>query len=491
MSNSKQAQVIYYLCRKGSLEQPHLIDVGFTQENELLLSDVKRSLVAIRGRGMPDLFSWSYKTKYKNDFIWHDVSDNDVVLPMNDADYILKGSEIVDGECEHCPHDSDSEIQCKLMLKEHACLAKSPVHRAFPLEECVIQTTNHPTADTSARNSNELKLCKQRSNLDHGNSITTQTDDEELPVRAPKHECCQCRGEKPLPNPPPLVSSKEVPPASCADKTPQRKAITVFGGIESGFKDDSGRTKKVGGSSLIFRQMLPCADIGTRAQQNGFTGQKQDLAAVSKENGSWKQSCKVWKKNGGRLSPLLDRGTKIVSDGRHSYDSKQHSLLPGTPTSKYQDFQSQRYSTLTRYRPRHSFSNSDYFDSYDLFTRPEKVKEVDARPSNASRISLESLYEVDCKAKTFDCVVDQQARGSPAAGKCGDDNSIPSVGNHIISKLVLEAKANEEKDKVWWEGIRSTPRRENRANDERMRKNKLDWEKNLQDAVNMIIRPPQ
>ena len=33
---------------------------------------------------------------YKNGFVWHDLSDDDLVLPAQGNEYILKGSELLD-----------------------------------------------------------------------------------------------------------------------------------------------------------------------------------------------------------------------------------------------------------------------------------------------------------------------------------------------------------------------------------------------------------
>jgi hypothetical protein len=33
---------------------------------------------------------------YKNGFVWHDLSEDDLVLPATDDEYVLKGSELVD-----------------------------------------------------------------------------------------------------------------------------------------------------------------------------------------------------------------------------------------------------------------------------------------------------------------------------------------------------------------------------------------------------------
>ncbi|CAA7401009.1 unnamed protein product [Spirodela intermedia] len=92
----RKVQVVYYLCRNGQLEQPHFVEVPRRRNQLLRLKDVTERLTALRGKGMPSLFSWSCKRRYKNGYVWNDLAGDDVVHPAEgDDEYILKGSEIV------------------------------------------------------------------------------------------------------------------------------------------------------------------------------------------------------------------------------------------------------------------------------------------------------------------------------------------------------------------------------------------------------------
>ncbi|KAF6154082.1 hypothetical protein GIB67_031343 [Kingdonia uniflora] len=62
--------------------------------------DVLDRLTALRGKGMPTLFSWSCKRSYKNGYVWNDLADNDVIYPTEGAEFILKGSELIEGCAE-------------------------------------------------------------------------------------------------------------------------------------------------------------------------------------------------------------------------------------------------------------------------------------------------------------------------------------------------------------------------------------------------------
>ncbi|XP_060184915.1 protein SOSEKI 5-like [Lycium barbarum] len=106
----KSVPVIYYLSRNGQLEHPHFIEVPFSSSDGLYLRDVINRLNFLRGKGMAYLFSWSCKRSYKNGYVWHDVSENDLIHPTNGHDYVLKGSELLE--------TSRSSQFCEISLPE-------------------------------------------------------------------------------------------------------------------------------------------------------------------------------------------------------------------------------------------------------------------------------------------------------------------------------------------------------------------------------------
>jgi len=59
-------------------------------------ADVINRLNVLRGKGMASMYSWSCKRSYKNGFVWRDLSEDDLVLPAQGNEYILKGSELLD-----------------------------------------------------------------------------------------------------------------------------------------------------------------------------------------------------------------------------------------------------------------------------------------------------------------------------------------------------------------------------------------------------------
>ncbi|OIT32535.1 PREDICTED: protein UPSTREAM OF FLC [Nicotiana attenuata] len=96
----RKVQVVYYLSRNGQLEHPHYMEVTHLAHQQLRLKDVIDRLTILRGRGMPSLYSWSCKRSYKNGYVWNDLAENDFICPSEGAEYVLKGSEIIEGSTE-------------------------------------------------------------------------------------------------------------------------------------------------------------------------------------------------------------------------------------------------------------------------------------------------------------------------------------------------------------------------------------------------------
>ncbi|KAE8767325.1 Protein UPSTREAM OF FLC [Hordeum vulgare] len=89
-----RAAVVYYLTRNHHLEHPHFMEVTLASPQGLYLRDVIGRLDALRGNGMAAKYSWSCKRSYKTGFVWHDLSADDLLLPTQGTEYVLKGSEL-------------------------------------------------------------------------------------------------------------------------------------------------------------------------------------------------------------------------------------------------------------------------------------------------------------------------------------------------------------------------------------------------------------
>lgn len=93
---TRKVPVVYYICRNRQLEHPHFIEVPLSSRDGLYLRDVIDRLNVLRGRGMASMYSWSCKRSYKNGFVWHDLCEDDLILPAHGDEYVLKGSELFD-----------------------------------------------------------------------------------------------------------------------------------------------------------------------------------------------------------------------------------------------------------------------------------------------------------------------------------------------------------------------------------------------------------
>ncbi|XP_058226211.1 protein SOSEKI 3 [Rhododendron vialii] len=106
--SNRRVPVVYYLCKNRQLEHPHFIEVPVSSPDGLYLRDVIVKLNVLRGRGMASMYSWSCKRSYKNGFVWHDICEDDLILPAQGSEYVLKGSELFE-EC-HSGRFSPAEV---------------------------------------------------------------------------------------------------------------------------------------------------------------------------------------------------------------------------------------------------------------------------------------------------------------------------------------------------------------------------------------------
>ncbi|XP_044466589.1 protein SOSEKI 1-like [Mangifera indica] len=94
----RRIHIVYFLSRGGRIEQPHLIRVQHLTRNGVYLRDIKSWFADMRGKDMPEAFAWSYKRfqlRYKSGYVWQDLMDDDLITPISDNEYVLKGSETI------------------------------------------------------------------------------------------------------------------------------------------------------------------------------------------------------------------------------------------------------------------------------------------------------------------------------------------------------------------------------------------------------------
>ncbi|XP_048568209.1 protein SOSEKI 1 isoform X2 [Triticum urartu] len=90
----RRINVVYFLSRGGRTDHPHLFRVNHLHRSGVRLRDVKRWLSEVRGKDMPENFSWAYKRKYKAGYVWQDLMDDDLITPISDNEYVLKGCDV-------------------------------------------------------------------------------------------------------------------------------------------------------------------------------------------------------------------------------------------------------------------------------------------------------------------------------------------------------------------------------------------------------------
>nr|DAD30132.1 TPA_asm: hypothetical protein HUJ06_031600 [Nelumbo nucifera] len=147
----RRVHIIYFLNRMGRVEHPHLFRVHHLSRNGVHLRDVKRWLSDLRGKDMPDSFAWSYKRKYKTGYVWQDLVDDDLITPIADDEYVLKGSEIpiipsVTGTCSSC-REKKSSMQKPVKEKEDAKIKAATA--AVEIEENESGTSDSETSATT------------------------------------------------------------------------------------------------------------------------------------------------------------------------------------------------------------------------------------------------------------------------------------------------------------------------------------------------------
>ncbi|KAL5976755.1 hypothetical protein ACLOJK_021088 [Asimina triloba] len=132
----RRVHVVYFLSRMGRIEHPHLIRVHHMSRTGVRLRGfsvftavpvffrweirhVKRWLGDLRGKDMPDSFSWSYKRRYKTGYVWQDLLDDDLITPIADNEYVLKGSEISTLTFDSCVYAEKASALVRKLEEEN------------------------------------------------------------------------------------------------------------------------------------------------------------------------------------------------------------------------------------------------------------------------------------------------------------------------------------------------------------------------------------
>ncbi|XP_003531461.2 uncharacterized protein [Glycine max] len=186
----RRLHIIYFLSQIGGrADHPHLIRVLHLARNGVYLRDVKRWLGELRGKDLPDAFSWSYKRRYKSGYVWQDLLDDDLITPISDNEYVLKGSQIHPTPFATTPSLDEKKTTVCDIHAEKKCSQVQTIedkNQQPPLaeEEPRIQRDLDLKTDTPTKGSSEIS---QDSSLVFSSDRSSVTDDDSSKVEEEKH----------------------------------------------------------------------------------------------------------------------------------------------------------------------------------------------------------------------------------------------------------------------------------------------------------------
>lgn len=174
----RRIHIIYFLSHLGHDEHPHLIRVHHFNRSGVYLRDVKRWLADLRGKDMPEAFAWSYKRRYKTGYVWQDLLDHDLITPLADNEYVLKGSQLVHASfdyrsyCESkIPESKQQKQQEQPLEAEEAHSYDQHQHQTSPKESFQI----HPDSKTNTSTDFSSEITEESSL--YGSERSTVTND--------------------------------------------------------------------------------------------------------------------------------------------------------------------------------------------------------------------------------------------------------------------------------------------------------------------------
>ncbi|XP_051140990.1 protein SOSEKI 1 [Andrographis paniculata] len=241
MEEMRRVDIVYFLSRKGSIEHPHLIRLHHLSRNGIRLRDVKRWLGEVRGKDMPDSFSWSYKRKYKSGYVWQDLLDDDLITPISDSEYVLKGSEI---SSTIDPPEADSSYNEKIEQPSSSpCLQedKKATHKS------------HNSSDSvSPKSSSQIEESSQT----FGSETSTLTEDHDS-IKLETASASPAKQEQQRQRPP------SFPLPSFPAKNTAKKSDETKGSASSPSSTKSKKGTSSSSSSSIFRSLITCGGVHT------------------------------------------------------------------------------------------------------------------------------------------------------------------------------------------------------------------------------------
>ncbi|KAL6495644.1 hypothetical protein OROGR_030207 [Orobanche gracilis] len=181
-SEVRKLQIVYFLSRKGRIEHPHLVRVHHLSRSGVRLRDVKRWLGELRGNDMPEAYSWSYKRRYKTGYVWQDLLDDDLINPISDNEYVLKGSEV-----------SSTIIKDEKVTKQKGQFLQEDTQTTVNKDE---NRQSHTSSETSMYISTKSSSEIEEESPNFGSETSTLTDDSIKKDDQMEKSSCKTKHEK-------------------------------------------------------------------------------------------------------------------------------------------------------------------------------------------------------------------------------------------------------------------------------------------------------
>nr|QEG03077.1 upstream of FLC1 protein isoform X8 [Cymbidium ensifolium] len=250
----RKIPVVYYLYRNRHLEHPHFIEVPLSSPDGLYLRDVISRLNVLRGKGMPAMYSWSCKRCYKNGFVWHDLSEDDLILPTNGTEFVLKGSELLDKLPSDKAHHGGSMAK---LQNSKVCQSETPTPTS--------SRTNETSSSSSPTGFKDSKTPSPPSPSPPPPSPPRRLEEEQCPLA---HPLCSPSNISTKTSPPSLAEYKLCNQSNAADASTQT--------------DDGGRRRTHVGRKNTCTRGVSTDDVSMNFQQE----QNRSNRAMGSKDGS-------------------------------------------------------------------------------------------------------------------------------------------------------------------------------------------------------------
>nr|APR64252.1 VfN-28 family protein [Populus tomentosa] len=250
----RRIHIIYFLSHNlGRIDQhPHLIRVHHSNRNGVYLRDVKRWLADLRGKDMPKAFAWSYKRRYKKGYVWQDLLDDDLITPISDNEYVLKGSEILAPPANPFVGSADGEKQEHTGVEFVENKAQNHEQRPSPNQIC---------KDTTSRNTSSTEIPKESPTFT--SEISTVTDDSIEEEEEEEEDACKRNNSR---------DQEQID-----NKVEHSSFYTIFLG-----KSKKNQDKRKDNTSSIEKMGSPISFPSPSSSQSTFTKSKSYSTGTSK-----------------------------------------------------------------------------------------------------------------------------------------------------------------------------------------------------------------